>query len=459
MKKVIAWAKANLAVVIASALIVLLLPAAAVGAMMWNSSIRAKREAEVNKVMTELGGAAVKYTLPPATPGGQPVTWDSPAPNPKATAYFKEQKAKIEGQIGALVKTVEGINSAGHAPLLDGVFPRPTSQTRTLEFVDVLVGRGDKPSAYQLLLREARAGGPASATQIAAELRQIEEDAIAKARAENPQATGLTAEQTAALGSQGTARRLAEYRRHAETLGVFATVDNLPPDILRAAPGDVPDAARAFQWQWDYWILADLLRAVAAANTSEGKPLDVTRGVVKRVEQIVIEPLRLTAPGADPSAAPTPPPGAGGPSITGRGLTPSQTFDVRHADMTLIVASARLPELINAISRTNFMTVVGVQIAEADPWADLESGYFYGTDHVCRVTLRIESVWLRSWMGPLMPEAFKAALTGQATTEAAPVAAPPPAPPPRPAAGGAKGGATKAKTNRGGGKQRGGGGE
>jgi hypothetical protein len=41
---------------------------------------------------------------------------------------------------------------------------------------------------------------------------------------------------------------------------------------------------------------------------------------------------------------------------------------------------------------------------------DLERGYYYGPEHVVRATITIESVWLRNWVGPLMPASVKRSL-------------------------------------------------
>jgi hypothetical protein len=66
--------------------------------------------------------------------------------------------------------------------------------------------------------------------------------------------------------------------------------------------------------------------------------------------------------------------------------------------------------LIEAISSVNLMTVVAMNIDSVDVMGDLEAGYYYGDDHVVRVTMRIETLWLRPWMAPLMPDGVKRAL-------------------------------------------------
>jgi hypothetical protein len=101
-----------------------------------------------------------------------------------------------------------------------------------------------------------------------------------------------------------------------------------------------------------------------------------------------------------------------------------------------------VPELYSALSRSNFMTATGADYTEMDPWADLEQGYLYGNKNVVRAVIRFESVWLRSWTGPLMPDSIKEAM------KAAEVAPPPPPPPPPPRATSDDSGTKKAAPNK-----------
>jgi hypothetical protein len=137
-------------------------------------------------------------------------------------------------------------------------------------------------------------------------------------------------------------------------------------------------------------------------------------------------------------------PPAAAPSISGRkGGGPTGLYDTRTATLDLVVASARLPELINAFSRTDFMAVTGLSLQDNDAWADLESGYYYGPDNCVRVHLTVETVWLRSWLTPLMPEAIKSTISAAPAPEAA--APPPPPPPQQPST--SRGQTTKPKKN------------
>ncbi|QYU66940.1 hypothetical protein J4558_18530 [Leptolyngbya sp. 15MV] len=189
---------------------------------------------------------------------------------------------------------------------------------------------------------------------------------------------------------------------------MYATEDVLPATLPRAIPNEPPAVTTAFLWQADYWMVSDLLLAVATANSRDGKLLSVMEAPVKRIESITLEPLGGQRSSSGEEGMP---PRAR--SFTGRvGGGADGLYDIRHAQVTLIVSSERLPEVLDAFSRTNFITVVGVELASVDARAELDRGYFYGPDHVVRATLEIETVWLRSWMQPLMPPEVSAMLTG-----------------------------------------------
>ncbi len=237
----------------------------------------------------------------------------------------------------------------------------------------------------------------------------------------------------------------------------------LPAVIPNEVPQTRPTLAQAFAMQTDYWFVQDLLAAVARANTEAGGLLtEIPRSAVKRIESIRLVPFAKAMAAADVEeedpygggggggfndpygsssqftggyqpgnqagqnfGGGTPQfggRGGGGASAgavatgptaqthTGRAAAESPVYDIRRAVMTVVVASERLPEVISAISATNFMTVTGMTATPVDVWADLSEGYFYGPEHVVRVTLEVESAWLRQWTRDAMPPAVRDAL-------------------------------------------------
>jgi hypothetical protein len=244
----------------------------------------------------------------------------------------------------------------------------------------------------------------------------------------------LTAEEQAALLKELADRRLAEYQAHVSALSVYATLDSLPHE---RGKGAIPMGAhleatqiepvRFFEYQWNLWVLQDLISAVKLANTGpDGRLTNVDRSVVKRIVSIDINPPDGLDSGDDADrvrrgelSGSTAAPQATVPgmmpldlsrSITGRfGGDGNTLYDVRRARMTVIVSSARLQEFLEAIPRTNFMSITDLDLGEVKAWDDLKKGYYYGPEHVVKATVEVESVWLRSWVGPYMPSRLKAA--------------------------------------------------
>ncbi len=443
MKNILAWMKGHVAVVVLCAVILLTLPSAFAVSAVLNGGLRAAREKEVNADLKDLEGARVRYVVPAVTSGGTPYEYPWPAPNETITKWFKEQREARSAQVTEVVKLATEINRAGHEVLLGGLFPAPPADDPVgarLDFVELLTGKGEVPSVYQRLFDDIHAGGPADPVALKEELRELEQRDDARHEAEADK-TDRTPEQKAELDKKLLGQRLGRYQRRSSEISVYATMECLPahPELPRKPFNDPQDVWQCFEWQWDYWVVADILKAVGAANTdASGQWTPVEDSAVKRVEKIRVARLPL----GDKSAVreewtPTGLGTAKAPlddhySITGRRTSKHNSmYDVREVTLEVVVDSARAQDLINAISRTNFMTVVGYELREMDPWQDLNRGYYYGSDHVMKAKLRVETVWLRSWTEPLMPEDIKAEL-GIAATEAPAAAAPTPAPAPPP---------------------------
>ena len=52
---------------------------------------------------------------------------------------------------------------------------------------------------------------------------------------------------------------------------------------------------------------------------------------------------------------------------------------------------------IDALTATNFIAVLDLDLDKADTFADLREGFYYGDEHVVRATLKLEFVLLRAW--------------------------------------------------------------
>jgi hypothetical protein len=466
VKPVLDWIKSNPMIVVFSALIVLLLPASWFVSSMWSQKIRDTQQKLANDDMGKLQKAKIDYTAKLYEPGATALSFKE-VPNRALIKFFKDHADDMAKQAGDLVTRAENYNKgvgpdaqavgrSEHKPLVDGLFPPPKAkdeeQSKLNEMEDTLLGLKGRPNPYQQLLDGIRAGGPTDPVRLEETIQNLQTREKEKVTANK---RDLTADETNDLIKQLADRRLAEYQSRVSAVSVYAALDVFPHG---KSPGAIPvgshidpdliEPVRFFGYQWDYWVLDDLLGAVKLANTQNGKLTNVDKSIVKRIVSIEIEPPDGLDEGDDadsarrremaggggggaPAAVPGMAPSDPFKSISGRLGGPSNTvYDVRRAKMTVIVSSAHLQEFLEAIPRTNFMTITELNLAEVNVWDDLKKGFLYGPDHVVKATVAVETVWLRSWMAGYMPARLKAAFKipePQATPEAAPAAPAPPA--------------------------------
>lgn len=420
MNSVLTWLKSNVLIVIFCVLAIGLPITAWIFSTGWSESIAEEQETRARQLHSQVTGARVTYALPAVMPGESTVEVSS-APNRRLTEWFQQQRDNRLDQVGRVREELLAFNRRGHAPLVDGLFPEPeTADDRDflpIDFMRQLVGFRGAPSAYDQLLESFNAGRPGNDERLVESLSDLRDRERERIRAERGPGD-LTEEEERRIAETLMDRRLSEYQRRARLVTVFVDEDALLPgrsNEFSARPGEVPSERptlhRTFELQWDFWMVSDLLAAITNANSDEnGNRMNVEQGVVKRVKSIEVErmPIWGSEPAARRNAIPEGPDGLIGTdpehSVTGRWTNPgNQLYDVRVAHLTLIVSSERLPELFDAFSRTNLMTVIGLSVEEVDVWEDLRAGFYYGSDHVVQVELQVETIWVRDWMRPLMP--------------------------------------------------------
>lgn len=441
MKGVLGWVKSHLVVVVCTAVVVFSLPVGFVFSSKMNSSIRVGTEKEGSDALRQIQNARVSYVIPSLLPGEPGVELARQAPNAALTAWVKEQRDRRAAEASGVMRRAVEFNRRDHGPLVNGLFPDPPRDdpTRELrlkgELLTLLAGAAsaEQPSVYAGLFAEIGAGSPPSPERVFERVRDVEERERERLLADSPSGQ-LTGEQQAKLTEQLVNRRIGEYQRRAREISVYADLASLdrtgfdkrssllpPPRLDQTQGGTPPHVGEFFQWQWDYWIVRDLLAAVERANTaSDGDRLEVERAVVKRIERISVEELplygdarlpRLSAPeGSVPLDRSI--------SVTGRvSSETNKLYDVRRAKMTVVVSSEGLPVFLDALAQTNMITVLSVNLSDVDVWGDLQKGYFYGREPVVRAELELETLWLRSWTGPLMPGVVRQRLGVELTGE------------------------------------------
>lgn len=424
MNNVLGWVKTNWLIVVCCLVMVVSLVAGYIGSNMWATSQRKEFQTKVQQQMSQVQGARVNYAIPTLSPDERAVT-DSGPPNAAKTRWFAERIEARVGQAAELVRVAEdfnrGRNQAGsnrleHGVLVAGLFPQPADDrvgtNLRLDFRDAVIGEPGRPSALARLMERYGAGPSADLRRVQAvlmDLQDREAEAIRTQTGADP-----TEDDRVRLQSTLTGRRIQEFQRAARDVSMYGTESVFARSTIPvggARMTGAPDLTTCFAWQWDYWVASDILAALALANTGpDGLRTDVERGVVKRIQAIEIEPITLSRPpmqdfglSPDPAQAPLG-------TITGRPEPGNQDYDIRYVKLRLVVSSERLPMLFDALARTNYMSVVDLDLADVDAWADLRAGFYYGPEHVVAATIRVETVWLRSWTGPLMPPEVRAAL-------------------------------------------------
>ena len=442
MNKVIGFIKGNLIVVISIVLIFVFLPTGYVFASKWNTKIHEEASSAYNKEKRTLSSkGSINYALPAVLAGEESLTESRP-PNSRVTAFYAARKAEREEQVQEVVSRGTEFNQAGHEELVPGILPQaPDDRTQKRlgrEMAEAIAGTQTKPSVYHRKLQRLNAGMPPNAEALAATLEDVRDEQ--QKVFENSNSDGkMTPEQIKLLEERLVSHRLGEYMGRSTALTFYCSTDafvgakassrakvkysNIPSTV---PPLSTIDESVVFTWLWDFWMISDVLEATALANTDPiSGAMSIPDAPIKSIEQIRVSLIEM-------GGQEKPDDDAGGGTFgrgrqgsqgtndtkeetkgtfTGRtGGGPNSAFDIRMIEMTVVASSQDLPKFIDAIGKTNYMTVTDIDLEEVDVWADLDQGFFYGDDHVVRATITIESVWLRSWMSPLMPDPVKLAM-------------------------------------------------
>lgn len=474
MKPLLAWVKGNLVTVICVLVILLTLPAGFVLSTMWRQSVIDERQSEASGALSRLDGVkTVRYSVPVPIENAEPLE-DNAAPNPRRTDAFRSIAESLERDADRVVSAVRSMNQRDHEVLIAGLFPEPASELRgqqlALDFVKRLVGDDGRGGAYAELLASIEAGPGADNEAVRQQLQDAYDSEVESVEAQTGR-TSLTQEERDELTQELIERRIAAYQRNARRVSMFATIDALLGEPVRAAssgsdrrrgprgrgsgggspagwasrpapnPDQPPSVDESYAWQHDYWVVRDMLMAMDAANRdAEGQRTRVERSPVKRLVALrvgqLFSPQSLARAGRSGDAGPGGHDDFGGGgfdgggggggavgapsdgvyptdpavSITGRAPTPNQLYDMRRVEIVAVVASSRIEEVIGAIEASNLISVLDLSIASIDPAEHLAQGYWYGEEHVVELTLQLETLWLRSWTVPSMPPAVRAVL-------------------------------------------------
>jgi hypothetical protein len=96
--------------------------------------------------------------------------------------------------------------------------------------------------------------------------------------------------------------------------------------------------------------------------------------------------------------------------ISPTGRYSNALYDVIHFKLTLVVDAARVPLVIQALSKNRFITVYNTNLAAVDAAAHADAGYYYGPSPVVQIEMDCEALYLRDWTKQYMPRLVRHAL-------------------------------------------------
>ncbi len=415
------WVKSNWLIIVLSVVALAALPTMYYFSSSMNKKLRATVNQAVQADIKDVSNARVTYWLPDVKkPDGKvkEVTTDV---NEILTKKYAAARDAIKKESSVIGTEALKFNEGNRKPLIEGLFPKPSDTDRnraTYQFTREIIER-----MPQRLLDKANARSPVDPEIVGATLAEYR-----KAREERQKAIGNQAMDPAEavkLTQELIAQRLDRYQSHASQVCFYAD-SQIFIDIPETVPNPIPPMSRLWDWQLKTWVYEDFFDAAALANSmaSGGGDGNLLAGPVKRVMKISVDgPDYVDVPDESASTfsidlSTMPPPKDPvtpdqSVSITGRYSGPStgnQYYDLRKLTVEAIVAPKSLPLLFDALTRTNYMTVLSCDMEAIDPEKDLKEGYYYGADHVVKAKLVIETIWLRAWTKKYMPGTVRMSL-------------------------------------------------
>lgn len=463
-KQVLVWIKSN-ALVVTLAVVSI---GALVSAYLFSSDFAAENKKRAQEMAQQLDDlrALERSSVTITIPGNDPIQF-SGVVSRKMVEEVRTRMTSGDEKPENVMALAVAHNSRGRAPAMSLLVPvkDPKVQQVHFEMFDAL------KKQYDALLSDCRATLPPSEDDVRAELRRtkarfLQMNQIGQTSAPAKQGDGQSSPQPAGQATAGDgkgkaaldgalqaqlrselqARRLGEYSKAAAEGGLYCSAEALgfDPNPARKA---TPEARLLELWrrQMKFWVAEDVVQACMAVNKARSIP----DAPIKRI--VGINFVTLAGEGEDDqggslSDSATPPaeqPLEGAPegevssadALSGppidlqmpvtrnyekslSGWSTNQLFDVHTAVVRCVVETSKIPALINALAKRNFVVVTNVRVAPVDPFAAIADGYYYGAkEPVSLVTLTIDSAWLRQWTGPLMPEPVRKQLGTSGTVQ------------------------------------------
>ncbi len=442
MKKILAWVKANPIILLSVVLAVVSLAGLVVIHSM-GSGLR-QRMSERASIATNAHNAKTSSVTLPATRPDTPGESVRMTINEASIKHLDRIMGDIQAQFTSITQMVAQFNQ--RPVMQEGLFPEPPEGALRIDikttYRRLLMNMLGRPKADWPLAAVA-AGMPPTQQEIMTAVDAATKEFLTVQIFPPKPLERLTDRERERLRAERQKKFMEVLTDRARSIHIYAavprdinliTVQEFPLDMTALPSPAEPILANVDQiWeaQMSLWIQSDILRAIANVNRVGEIGASVLDAPVKRLIRLKVVPgyVGIESDGAFKSL-----PGVGAlaasaaPAATitddfarsPSGRVSNHMYDVRHAQLSVVVEVRRLPEFIDALSRVNFMSVLSVDIQPVDEYAALLEGYVYGSEDVAQVELVIETIWFRQWTEKLMPKSVKQRLQIPLPAEPAP---------------------------------------
>lgn len=372
-------------------------------------------------------------TLPVVDPDNtNPVPLDG-FPNENVIAKGDEVKKGFETQSQQLVAEALKLNK--HALLVPGSLPNPANNAIAINFRDryrqlmlPTVGIPATPGAPPPTIlggiaQQWKVGIPPTQNDIQAAVQKLWREKY------QPQLGGTIptgggndrAKQALQEEFNQASARVPDIERSKVALNslLYMNLDALPY-IQTFNNREAPGPLDIWNAQLDLWIIQDIGAGIAEANAGAKNVTDATVKHLIKINILNPNPYVIMA-GQTMDGELTGP----APKVTDLGQQNQQyplfmttgrvcnpLYDVVQFDVTMNVDATKIPQVLTALSRNRFLTVVGASVLAVDSAALQQQGYIYGNKPVVQLTLKCEDIFFHNWSRPLMPKRMADLMTG-----------------------------------------------
>lgn len=332
--------------------------------------------------------------------------------NPRLIEREEQFNSQIEKQHEDVLALAATKNA--RKPLLDNVFPLPTSDSVPFEFVQAY------EAAFSPLLVDLHARGAPTqadfdyyAKVIERERREQEVDLppgqptpVGRSQPGQP-GEGMTPEELVRRDEQW--RASIEIARQVHCYATAASFDRVVfPEGLP------PNETLMWQAQLGLWIQQDVVRAIKRVNEAAAerhrnkhkKPAWVAHLPVKQLVSIAVFGYQGQQPGREIFQSGG---GRGTAAASFTELNSCELYDVIQFGLQVVVDSRDLNRLIDELYKTNFYVLIDADLRQV-PVASDQVGMIFGGSPVVEVQLVFEGYLLRDNYVALMPAAICSAL-------------------------------------------------